>query len=138
MKEIRDYIKAQIRKIDASISEYESEMSFDELPASRVNNSYLLSFGDFENTQSNTNYFEDTVDVEINLYRSIERRVPGAYDRCVDLAKRIRSVLVHPKNLEGTVVSSILPSILGVAEYEKNRDIYEIKLNLTFTVSNSL
>lgn len=138
MKEIRNFIKAELRKIDASLSEHESEMNFEQLPATKLNNLYRLIFGEFENTQADTNYFEDSVDVELMLYRPIEKRVPGTYDRSIEFIKKVRASLVSPKNYHETIIARVAPLRFSVAEYEGNGDIYEIKLNLTFTVSNSL
>lgn len=138
MKEIREYIRAELRKIDASYAEHETEMKFESLPATKINNLYRLAFGEFKTKASNSNHYEDEGPVEIKLYRKIEKSNPGAYDRNVDLAKRVRAALAHPKNYAATLISNVASEGFGVAPYVDNQDIYEIKINLTFTVSNSL
>ena len=87
MKEIREYIRTELRKIDGMLAEHETEMKFRELPALKAHNLYLLSFGEFSNNAESNNYFEDECPVELSLYRKIDKRIPATFDRSVDFAK---------------------------------------------------
>ena len=138
MREIREYIRAELRKIDGMFAEHETGMKFNEIPKTKIDKLYRLTFGEFSTDPDGRNFLQDEGPVEIKLYRKIEKSAPGTYDNCIDLAKKIRSALIHPKNWASTLISSVIPVNFGVTEYEGNQDILEIKLNLTFTVSNSL
>ena len=137
MKEIREYIKANIRKADAALIEHDGSTSVEQLPATKINSLYMVSFGEFSTVQDN--YFRDTVPVEIRLYKNSSKASGMSFDKCVELAKSIRSKLVSPLNVaQSASIGSIKANNFQVSEYASNLDVLEIKLSLTVEVSNPL
>jgi hypothetical protein len=130
---IREYIKTQIRKIDAQLLEHEA----DNLPATRLESAYTVSFGDVSSSNE-ANHFADTHPVEIKLFRRCDKLRSMTYDQCVDLVRRIRGVMVNPMNYSDRPISSIGSGSFAVSEYSQNKDIYELRLSLDFVVNSAL
>lgn len=66
---IRDYIKGVIQEIDSDLKQHDEYFDVDNIPDTKLEDTYLLQFGSFSSTRVNTSY-QAVLPVTISFWKN--------------------------------------------------------------------
>lgn len=138
MNEIRKYLSTQISKADKKISEWDSDKSYVDVPGEKLNDSYIVTLGEFIPSQ-NGKLITELVPVEVRVLKlKKQRNSPFTVEAALNLGHKIREQVLAPKAVEASMFATILPQKLATRNSPINTDTIEIVLNFLFEINSSI
>lgn len=90
ISEARDYIKGRVLDIDSSFKEHADAFNSDNIPKTLKNKSFFIKYDNTSNNVSASNWVDDNISVELDLFFKGYRSTQQALDDSMDLAHRIK------------------------------------------------
>ena len=131
INEVRKYFQDRIREVNPDLSEHDNP--FDEhIPETIIEDTYIMKIGGIESNFINQT-IEDSMSVEIKIYRSGENDILDNFYQFYQDAHMIRLCCIDPrtsrngKYIKNVVCTKILPS---KKEDNDNMIIYSLQFKL--------
>lgn len=138
MIEIKPYIAAQLKKVQTSLREWDGDGTYKDVGGNKLNDTYTLSYGEIDSS-FNGSISTDTIPVEV-VVSKMKKIINGTSNihQLVDLGMQMRSEIAGVKNYRETMIANIVPVKMSVRPSSDNPDIFEIYLNFTFEINQTL
>lgn len=135
ISELRSYIKAQIKAVDADLKENPSAFYDSAIGDTILDKSFQIEINDITNILR-TDYREDTVNILISIFGRGYRNEVAEYDELLDKSLCIRDNIIELGNFSGqyNIVNAEAGSIIA-SQLNGNDNAFKIDINTTITLA---
>lgn len=132
IRDIRDYIDTQIKKVDANILEYKRDLfGNNDVTKNQAQKFYNLVIGPTTLVRSGSG-FTDNFPITLSIWESSKRNISGSFDTLYDKAIDIRNNIICPLDIATSSVGFSDIEALDIEPSEESTNDNTIKMELSF------
>jgi hypothetical protein len=127
--ELRAYIDARVKAVDANLNAQQSQVFGDDNPSKNLANKYYnLILGSIDNDRDDTNFIE-SMEFKIDIYVKPNYKAVESFDTLYDKARCIRDEVIAVSNLRSSIFFDIEAQTIEPIQELTNDKAFRMQLS---------